>query len=145
MCGRSACSLAPDDIQKQTKARSFQDSKKYVPCHNVRPSTRQPILLRDAEGRYLRTMRWGLVRPQIRSPALRGAAAINARAETLSTSTWKRLLRSRRCVVIADGFFEVHVSIPITLLHFQWKRDTTTGKTQPYYIYWPNKQVYMRK
>ncbi|HVB61073.1 MAG TPA: SOS response-associated peptidase, partial [Ktedonobacteraceae bacterium] len=49
-----------------------------------------------------------------------GAKMINARAETLAEKpSFKRLLRSRRCLIVADGFYE-------------WKKEYG-GKT-PMYI-----------
>jgi hypothetical protein len=50
-------------------------------------------------------MRWGFVSPTAKVPKL---VPINARAETLSTSPMFRdAFRRHRCVVVADGFYEV--------------------------------------
>ncbi|KAH3766387.1 abasic site processing protein HMCES [Pelomyxa schiedti] len=79
--------------------------------------------------RMVKAMRWG-IRPRFigeTTPALRGCCTINARAETLATSMWKRMLRTKRCVVISEGFFE-------------WKHDDS-GRGQPYFIHWPNNQI----
>jgi putative SOS response-associated peptidase YedK len=51
-------------------------------------------------------MRWGLVPYWATDPAL-GARLINARAETLTTkAAFKEAFKKRRCLVVADGFFE---------------------------------------
>lgn len=61
----------------------------------------------DGHGRRrLDTLRWGLV-PYWAKEATGGARAINARSETAATRpTFREPLRRRRCLVLADGFFE---------------------------------------
>ena len=51
-------------------------------------------------------MRWGLV-PWWATDAIIGSRLINARAETLiHKSAFKDAFRKRRCLVVADGFYE---------------------------------------
>ncbi len=71
----------------------------------------------DAHVEYVK---WGLVPAWATDPAV-GNKMINARAETLGErAAYRNLLGSRRCLVIADGFYE-------------WKKEGHGGKT-PYYV-----------
>jgi len=53
-------------------------------------------------------MRWGVLPYFAKSPAgFKGFSTINAKAETLQTNpTWRTPVRRRRCLVLADGFYE---------------------------------------
>lgn len=89
----------------------------FGPRYNVAPS--QDCLVVDVEDgrRVLRAMRWGLVPSWAKDPS---PGPINARAETLAEKPmFRRLLRSRRCLVPADGFYE-------------WKKVPGTKAKQPY-------------
>jgi len=103
---------------------------------NVAPTSFQPVIrlrceadgrlareahaqeTRDAGGRELVLMRWGLVPGYTKQLSdVKGISTINARAETLAKSpVWRGPLRKRRCLVPADGFYE-------------WKR--LDGKNSP--------------
>jgi putative SOS response-associated peptidase YedK len=51
-------------------------------------------------------LRWGLIPSWAKDESI-GSKMINARAETLAEKpSFKRLLRSRRCLIAADGFYE---------------------------------------
>jgi putative SOS response-associated peptidase YedK len=51
-------------------------------------------------------MRWGLIPAWAKDPAI-GNRMINARAESLAHKpAFRAALRSRRCLVVADGFYE---------------------------------------
>jgi len=69
-------------------------------------------------------MKWGLV-PSFYSPSkqkMQDLSTINARVEKLtSSSMWKRLVDKRRCVVVAEGYYE-------------W-RAVEGRKKQPYFIH----------
>ena len=50
--------------------------------------------------------RWGLVPSWAKDPSI-GNRMINARAETVGEKpSFKRLIKNRRCLVLADGFYE---------------------------------------
>lgn len=78
-----------------------------TPRFNIAPTDPVAAVRGEPGARILEEMRWGLV-PSWSDPSDRRAPRpINARAETLSTSgMFKRLLPSRRCLVLADGFYE---------------------------------------
>jgi putative SOS response-associated peptidase YedK len=51
-------------------------------------------------------MQWGLIPSWAKDPSI-GNKMINARAETLTEKpSFKRLIGKRRCLVVADGFYE---------------------------------------
>ena len=88
---------------------------------NIAPT--QPIAavrqLGPGEPRQLDALRWGLIPSWAKDPAI-GNRMINARAETLAEKpAYRAAYRQRRCLVLADGFYE-------------WQK-TASGK-QPYYI-----------
>jgi putative SOS response-associated peptidase YedK len=81
----------------------------FEPRSNIAPSVPVAVVRASREegkGRILELYRWGLVPSWTRS--LKDAARpFNARAETLVKSPMFRgLLKSKRCLVPADGFFE---------------------------------------
>ncbi len=91
----------------------------YQPRYNIAPS--QPVLslISDGENRRAGYLKWGLVPVWAKDPKI-GHKMINARGETVDEKpAFKRLLKRRRCLIVADGFYE-------------WKR--TEEKKKPYRI-----------
>ncbi len=62
--------------------------------------------------RAILPMEWGLVAPLGKADILKFRSkynTLNAKAETLLTSNmYKEPVRERRCLILADGFFEPH-------------------------------------
>ncbi len=90
---------------------------------NVSPGQDVAAIAGHAE-RRLGLLRWGM-------PAARagGRPLINARAETLTEKpTFARLLNQRRCLIVADGFYE-------------WRQDQ--GKKQPVFIHLKNQEPFV--
>lgn len=95
-----------------------EGSDELEPRYNVAPT--ETVLAvrraRDAERRAV-WLRWGLVPPGASGPEV-GAKMINARAETVaSRPVFRWPFLHRRCLVLADGFFE-------------WRREGS--RKQPY-------------
>jgi len=91
------------------------------PRYNIAPSQDVPAVIQNGEtgGREFRPFRWGLVPSWAKDPAI-GNRMINARSETAATKpTFRKPLRERRCLILADGFYE-------------WKREGP--RKQPYHI-----------
>jgi putative SOS response-associated peptidase YedK len=62
----------------------------------------------EADGRELVMLRWGLIPSWARDPAI-GNRMINARVETVAEKpAFRAAWRKRRCLVLADGFYEWH-------------------------------------
>jgi putative SOS response-associated peptidase YedK len=73
--------------------------------YNVAPTQRVLVVINDGEANRLERFRWGLVPHWARGP--RPRYMINARAETLAEKpTFRNAFRKRRCLVLADGFYE---------------------------------------
>jgi putative SOS response-associated peptidase YedK len=78
------------------------------PRYNIAPSQEVSAVIRTREtaAREFRSFRWGLVPSWAKDPAI-GNRLINARAETAAVKpAFRKPLRERRCLVLADGFYE---------------------------------------
>ena len=77
--------------------------------YNIAP-TQFVAAIRDnnEQRRELVMLRWGLVPFWARDPAI-GNRMINARAETVAEKpSYRAAFKHRRCIVLADGFYEWH-------------------------------------
>ena len=107
MCGRYTF-IAPAPAVKQCFNAFFTEP---VPAnYNAAPSQRLPIITNAAPGQ-IQLLSWGLVPSWSKDPTGHGPAAgpkpINARAETLAEKpSFRQLLGRRRCLVLADSFYE---------------------------------------
>jgi putative SOS response-associated peptidase YedK len=73
---------------------------------NIAPTQESVVVRRGPTGRQLAVMRWGLV-PYWAPDKKIAFSTINARAETVATKpAFRDALQSRRCLVVADGFYE---------------------------------------
>src|SRR5258706_7610972 len=104
MCGRFT-----ETQSKETLIKRFRVQKnhflKFSPSYNIAPAQEIPIVIKK-DLRELHGMKWGLVPSWAKDPSI-GNHMINARAETLSEKmSFKLALKWRRCLVLADGFFE---------------------------------------
>ncbi|GCE19046.1 SOS response-associated peptidase [Dictyobacter kobayashii] len=106
MCGRFTLFHNMQDI-----ARAFQvevpASMQITPRYNVAPTQEIVTILRDGtSAAHLALLRWGLIPSWAKEESI-GSRMINARAETLAEKpSFKRLLHNRRCLIVADGFYE---------------------------------------
>lgn len=74
--------------------------------YNIAPTQSAPAVLQKNGHNHAELLRWGLVPFWAKELAI-GNKMINARAETLTANTaFKRLFEVRRCVILADGFYE---------------------------------------
>ena len=78
----------------------------FPPRYNIAP-TRSSFVVRLKDGeRDLTEMRWGLV-PFWAEDLKIGSRMINAQSETCATKpAFRHAFKSRRCLVVADGFYE---------------------------------------
>jgi putative SOS response-associated peptidase YedK len=104
MCGRFALFSTLSQIEEAFDIQEVHGE--LEPSYNVAPTHEVAVVVRREGGNSLEKMRWGLIPFWAKDPKI-GSKMINARVETLSEkNSFKRLLKSRRCLVIADGFFE---------------------------------------
>ena len=103
MCGRY--SLIADLRTLQGRFSFSEEFQAYGPYHNIAPTSRV-LTVRGGESRRAETMRWGLVPSWARELSM-GNRMFNARAETIAEKpAFRTALRRRRCLVLADGFYE---------------------------------------
>jgi len=118
MCGRYASTRSSADLAELFEAFDSTDGE-LVADYNIAPTDPVPII-RVREQRELVVARWGLVPHWARDPRV-GARMINARAETVATSSaFAPSFANRRCLVPADGWYE-------------WLR-LPTGAKQAYFL-----------
>jgi putative SOS response-associated peptidase YedK len=78
---------------------------------------------------HLDMLRWGLI-PSWSKEENIGSRMINARAETLAEKpSFKRLLHSKRCLVVTDGFYE-------------WRQESGTKSKTPMYMTLKSKEPF---
>jgi putative SOS response-associated peptidase YedK len=83
-----------------------EDIPLLKPRYNIAPSQDAPVIVQSDGKRTIELFQWGLIPSWAKDPAI-GNKMINARAETLAEKpSFKRLLKTRRCLVLADGFYE---------------------------------------
>ena len=103
MCGRY--SLIADLGELARRFEFDGDWVAFDSAYNVAP-TQDVLTVVGGETRRARLMRWGLIPHWARDPKI-GARMINARAETVAEKpAFRDALRRRRCLVLADGFYE---------------------------------------
>ena len=107
MCGRFT--LAPASGRLFGPRFGLAEDVEIKPRWNVAPSTQIPVVSRRGERNQLDWMHWGLVPHWAKSPD-GSARMINARAETVTEKpAYRGLLKSHRCLIPADGFYEWQV------------------------------------
>ncbi len=103
MCGRY--SLTANLGELALRFEFDGDRLTFEPAYNVAP-TQDVLTVVDGETRHGGFMRWGLIPPWTKIASI-GSRMINARAETVAGKpTFRDALRRRRCLVLADGFYE---------------------------------------
>jgi pantoate--beta-alanine ligase len=120
MCGRYVI----EDYQELSE-RLVQVPLRYEfdlkPNWNASPTQTLPVVVEDDDAWVVRGMHWGLI-PKWTKPGQRPKVMpINARSETAADKPmFKGLMRHRRCIVPANGFYE-------------WQ--ARGGSKQPYFIH----------
>jgi putative SOS response-associated peptidase YedK len=116
MCGRFAF-YSPSEA---TAALFGVDSATAVePRHNIAPTQFIAAIRRDEEKHnQLVMLRWGLVPSWAKDPSI-GNRMINARAETIAEKpSFRTAYRKRRCLILADGFYEWHTENEVKIPYF---------------------------
>jgi putative SOS response-associated peptidase YedK len=124
MCGRYTLISSIETIAEQFH---IEPTLNVAPRYNIAPTQNVVAIVQD-ETAHLAFMRWGLI-PAWAKDASIGSRMINARAESLAEKpSFRNLLRARRCLIVADGFYE-------------WRTEGK-GKT-PMYITMQNEQPFV--
>jgi putative SOS response-associated peptidase YedK len=119
MCGRFTLKTNNKKLAEAFSGVISEEPVAVEPRYNIAPS--QPIAVIANNGHQkIEYFQWGLVPSWAKDPSI-GNRMINARAETLAEkSSFKTAYRRRRCLVLADGFYE-------------WRKNADKTKT-PLYI-----------
>lgn len=105
MCGRFRLGKGREALKKFFGADNDLD---WEPRYNLAPTQDIATVRQDAHEpkRVLSLMRWGLI-PSWAKDASTAARMINARSESAADMpAFRDALRSRRCLIPADGFYE---------------------------------------
>src|SRR5262245_21518322 len=117
MCGRFTLTVDPSELQQQFGWKEPPPAE-LGPRFNIAPSQAVAVVANTPE-RMLELFQWGLIPSWAKDPKI-GNKLINARAETLAEKpSFRTALKRRRCLVVADGFYE-------------WRKDGT--RKTPMYI-----------
>jgi putative SOS response-associated peptidase YedK len=104
MCGRFTLKSSPARIKEMFRLQRLGE---WDPRYNITPS--QPVLVvrQDPSGELEGLLlKWGLIPSWAREPGI-GNSLANARADTIATKpAFSSAFKKRRCLVIADGFYE---------------------------------------
>lgn len=105
MCGRYALYTDIYEWSQFAVPWPFEDGFTWTASYNIAPSDFAPVVLNLASPVIAR-YRWGLI-PAWSKDAAIGNRMINARAETVAEkAAFREPFKKRRCIVLADGFFE---------------------------------------
>jgi putative SOS response-associated peptidase YedK len=116
MCGRFAFYSPAEATASLFGARGTID---VTPRYNIAPTQFIAGVRNDEDGdRELTTFRWGLVPFWAKDPSI-GNRMINARAETIAEKpSFRTAYRKRRCLILADGFYEWHTEDGVKLPYY---------------------------
>jgi putative SOS response-associated peptidase YedK len=119
MCGRYTLTN-PHDVADEVEAMldpAAAMDEWFRPRFNIAPTQRAPVVTRHDGGRVVEMMRWGLLPFWSARPGTKPPLMINARVESIDAKpVFRDALAHKRCLVIADGFFE-------------WKRAGKSSET----------------
>jgi len=118
MCGRFSLT-APGQLWFEIFGLS--DPPAWAPRYNIAPTQLVPAVMipPDRPQSQFRLLHWGLIPSWAKAPGV-GADMINARVETAATKpAFRAAFRRRRCMMLADGFYE-------------WRRQGR--RKQPFYV-----------
>jgi putative SOS response-associated peptidase YedK len=104
VCGRFAFYSPAEAVSRLFAAETTSD---LPPRYNIAPTQLAPVVRLDQDSvRRLYLLRWGLIPFWAKDPSI-GNRMINARAETVASKpAFRQAFRKRRCLILADGFYE---------------------------------------
>ncbi|MBW7474149.1 SOS response-associated peptidase [Paenibacillus oenotherae] len=126
MCGRYTITISIEELMLRYLIGEVSIPFQR-PRYNVAPTQKVYAVVNDGHANRLGLLQWGLI-PAWAKDASYGSKMLNARAETVwSKPAFEGLVRRKRCIIPADGFYE-------------WKK-TSTGK-QPMRIALRTREVF---
>ena len=120
MCGRFTLAAGACDVQTLFPWITVPTGSLLVPRYNIAPGQHAAVIPND-DLNNLVCFRWGLTPPWVKKHKV-ASLLINARSETVGGKpTFKDAYYRRRCLVLADGFYE-------------WQRRSGGRSKVPFYI-----------
>jgi len=118
MCGRFTLFVDPKDLMEAFPG--FATPVEWTPRYNIAPSQPVAVIANNGQNK-IEFFRWGLIPSWAKDPKI-GNRMINARAETVAEKpSFRAAYRRRRCLVLADGFYE-------------WRKEPGQRAKTPMYI-----------
>lgn len=116
MCGRFTLFADFNEIINRFAIEEALNEELYQPSYNIAPSNQVLSVISDGQINRLGYLKWGFIPSWAKDEKI-GYKMINARAETLMEKTsFRGAFQKRRCLIIADSFYE-------------WKRHGDQTKT----------------
>ena len=104
MCGRTVYNFTDNEVVADKSFNITKVENNFKPNFNVSPTQQIPVIIPGS--RILTTFRWGLIPFWAKDKKI-GYKMINARSETLiDKPIFKSILKNKRCLVLASGFYE---------------------------------------
>jgi putative SOS response-associated peptidase YedK len=113
MCGRYRVSRRKQIVEEYFEAVPREEE--WAPRYNIAPTQPVPVVRQNPTEpvRELSLLRWGLI-PSWAKDSSGAANMINARSETAAMKpAFRDALKSRRCMIPADGFYEWKKTGPV--------------------------------
>lgn len=118
MCGRYSLISSLNEIKERFQIKKI--SGNFLPNNNASPSQQLPLIANTDPERIV-LAEWGII-PAWMKDEKSPKRLINAKAETIDIKpTFKNAAEKRRCIIIADGFYE-------------WAQIPGQKKKQPFFI-----------
>ncbi|TNY17262.1 hypothetical protein DMC30DRAFT_419949 [Rhodotorula diobovata] len=126
--GSSSDNSTSTTSQHTVQWASFESKTQHRPRYNVAPTTKVPVLRRsprDPATFEFDLLRWGLVPHWYATSPDAGLSTINAQCESVNEGTpaWRGPRESKRCVVLAQGFYEWLAKGKDKVPHFVKRKD----------------------
>jgi len=122
MCGRYVVNNPVSKTSKLVKsAIQVEDIENY----NAHPYQKLPVIKKYKNGNTLENLKWGLIPSWAKNKDFK--ALINARLETIDEKiSFKRLIKLKRCLAVADGFYEWKRNDKEKIPHYFLRKDKKT-------------------
>lgn len=103
--------------------------KGIKPRYNINPTDMSPVVVVREGKPVVEQMKWGFIPHRAKdSNGVFRYKTFNAKSESIfDKTTWQSVIRTQRCLVPANGFYE-------------WQ--TADGKKQPYFIHLPDNKLF---
>ena len=145
MCGRFTLRTPTPVLAARFRLTTMPE---LFPRYNIAPTQLVPAVRLSVDAaREWASLHWGLIPSWAKDPKI-GSRMINARAETVADKpAFRRAFRKRRCLIVADGYYEwrkvgreklpyyirMQDDQPFAMagLWERWHGDTTTALDEP--------------